>query len=163
MKMNIKEIKQLVKLMVDNDLGEMDIEEGENKIHLRRQNEEGPVQISAPMQAQMPAQQPAPAPATPGPAVEPAAPAKIEEAPADNLIEVKSPMVGTFYEASSPDSGPFVSTGDKVGADTVVCIVEAMKVMNEIKAECSGTVTEICVENAQPVEFGQVLFRVKPA
>ncbi len=71
-------------------------------------------------------------------------------------------MVGTFYAAPSPDSDPYVATGTKVGQETVVCIVEAMKVMNEIKAECSGTIAEICVKNAEPVEFGQVLFRVRP-
>jgi acetyl-CoA carboxylase biotin carboxyl carrier protein len=71
-------------------------------------------------------------------------------------------MVGTFYNADSPDAEPFVSVGSSVGDDTVVCIVEAMKVMNEIKAECAGQITEICVKNAQPVEYGQVLFRVRP-
>jgi len=78
------------------------------------------------------------------------------------LIEVKSPMVGTFYATPSPDSDPYVHVGAAVADDTIVCIVEAMKVMNEIKAECAGTIAEVCVKNAQPVEFGQVLFRVKP-
>ncbi|HAU36722.1 MAG TPA: acetyl-CoA carboxylase biotin carboxyl carrier protein, partial [Phycisphaerales bacterium] len=87
------------------------------------------------------------------------APAK----PAENLLEVKSPMVGTFYAAPSPDSEPYIAVGQAISDDSVVCIVEAMKVMNEIKAECAGTITEVCVKNAQPVEFGQVLFRVKPA
>ncbi|MCD6303814.1 MAG: acetyl-CoA carboxylase biotin carboxyl carrier protein, partial [Planctomycetes bacterium] len=79
----------------------------------------------------------------------------------DNVVAIKSPMVGTFYAAESPDAEPYVSVGSQVGPDTVVCIVEAMKVMNEIKAECSGQIVEICVENGQPVEYGQVLFRVK--
>jgi len=79
----------------------------------------------------------------------------------DGLLEILSPMVGTFYTAPSPDSPVFSKTGDVIHGETVVCIVEAMKVMNEIKAELSGTIVEICVENAQPVEFGQVLFKVK--
>ena len=78
-------------------------------------------------------------------------------------MEIRSPMVGTAYTAPSPDSEPYVSVGSVVGEDTVVCIVEAMKVMNEIKADCSGMIAEVCFNNAQPVEFGQVLFRVKVA
>lgn len=82
-------------------------------------------------------------------------------APAASGIEIKSPMVGTFYTAPSPDAPPFLSVGQEVTPDTVVCIIEAMKVMNEVKAEISGTVTEICAENGKPVQFGQVLFRLK--
>jgi acetyl-CoA carboxylase biotin carboxyl carrier protein len=158
----IKDIRQLVKLMADNDLTELNIKSGDTKIHLRRGGQE--VQVvpaSAMMQPQMPSaptggSAPAPQPAPEAEAKEPA------PKPAENLIEIKSPMVGTFYAAPSPESDSFVSTGAKVDEETVVCIVEAMKVMNEIKAECSGTIAEICVKNAQPVEFGQVLFRVKP-
>lgn len=82
-------------------------------------------------------------------------------APAASGIEIKSPMVGTFYTAPSPDAPPFLSVGQEVTTETVVCIIEAMKVMNEVKAEISGTVTEICAENGKPVQFGQVLFRLK--
>ncbi|MBS3822029.1 MAG: acetyl-CoA carboxylase biotin carboxyl carrier protein, partial [Phycisphaerae bacterium] len=96
-------------------------------------------------------------PPTPAPA-----PDAKDENPKDNLVEITSPMVGTFYAAPSPDSEAFVKVGDFVGEESVVCIVEAMKVMNEIKAECSGTIAEVCVKNAEPVEFGHVLFRVKP-
>jgi acetyl-CoA carboxylase biotin carboxyl carrier protein len=92
-----------------------------------------------------------------------AAAAPAEKPAAAHLIEIKSPMVGTFYAASSPDSDPYASVGAAVTEDSVVCIVEAMKVMNEVKAECSGTVVEVCVKNAQPVEYGQVLFRVEPS
>ncbi|MFP4054832.1 MAG: acetyl-CoA carboxylase biotin carboxyl carrier protein [Phycisphaerae bacterium] len=156
--MNIKDIKQLVKLMVDCDLSELEITDGEhNRVHLRRGPEEAPVVMAAP---QAPQVAPAPAAPAPAPATVPAPVA--EEAPKDNLLEIKSPMVGTFYEAPSPDSDPFASEGDKVKPDTIVCIVEAMKVMNEIKAECSGTIVEVCVQNAQPVEYGQVLYRVRP-
>ncbi len=156
--MNIKEIRQLVKLMVDNDLTELNIGEGENKVHLKR----GPEGVQVVPAPQAPA--PAPAPAAQAPAAgSEAPPAEAAEAPVDNLIEIRSPMVGTFYTASSPDSEPFVQVGAGVNDDSVVCIVEAMKVMNEIKAECRGTIAEVCVENAQPVEYGQVLFRVTPA
>ena len=86
----------------------------------------------------------------------------LDEAPDEELIDIRSPMVGTYYSAASPDSDPYVTTGTKVTEDTVVAIIEAMKVMNEIKGECSGTIIEVCVENVQPVEYGQVLFRVRP-
>ena len=95
--------------------------------------------------------QPAPAAATSAPAA----------APVPSGIELKSPMVGTFYTAPSPEAPPFLSVGQEVTPETVVCIIEAMKVMNEVKAEVSGTVTEICAENGKPVQFGQVLFRLK--
>lgn len=152
----IKDIRRLVKLMADNDLTELDIKSGDTKIHLRRGGQEVHMVPAAPAPAA-----PTPTPTPPPPAASQEGKAETPQ-PAENLIEVKSPMVGTFYSAPSPDSDPFVTTGARVGEDTVVCIVEAMKVMNEIKAECSGTIAEICVKNAQPVEFGQVLFRVKP-
>jgi len=130
--------------MIDNDLSEMDISDGEQKISLRRgPGERGPVVVA-------------------GPAVAPQQSPEDEAKPGDDLIEITSPMVGTFYAAPSPDSDPYVALGDGISSDTVVCVVEAMKVMNEIKAECSGTIAEICIQNAQPVEFGQVLFRVRP-
>ena len=150
--MDIKDIKQLVKLMVDNDLTELDIAEGENKVALKRGMGGVPMMTAAHFA-------PPPGAAAPSAPAAEAAPAK----PAEKLLEIKSPMVGTFYTAPSPDSEAFVKVGDGVGRESVVCIVEAMKVMNEIKAECSGTIAEICVQNAQPVEFGQVLFRVRPA
>jgi acetyl-CoA carboxylase biotin carboxyl carrier protein len=149
------DVERLMGMMASNDVTELDLEDGKCKISLKRG-----VFTASPAPA--PAAAPLPAPAAgPAPAAAPAA----EEAPAatDNLLEITSPMVGTFYAAPSPDSDAYVKTGDTVHGETVVCIVEAMKVMNEIKAECSGTIAEICVENAQPVEFGQVLFRVKPA
>ncbi len=151
--MNIKEIRQLVKLMVDNDLTELDLVSGEEKVTLKRGLGNVPVVQTLPVSA---VQAPAAAPAA-----EPAAAAA--EEPAEELLEIHSPMVGTFYTAASPDSESYVEVDSPVAEDTVVCIIEAMKVMNEIKAEHAGTITEICVKNAQPVEFGQVLFRVRPA
>jgi acetyl-CoA carboxylase biotin carboxyl carrier protein len=149
--MDMEEIKRLVQLMVDNDLSELDITDGDKKISLKRGGP-GPVSlIAAPVAA------PVAAPAAGAPA---AAPAPV---PAANLVDIKSPMVGTFYAAPSPDSDPYVTVGSMINEESAVCIVEAMKVMNEIKAECSGAIAEICVRNAQPVEYGQVLFRVRPA
>ena len=154
--MDIKEIKRLVKLMIDNDLTEMNITDGEQKVTLRRgTGGQGPVVVATPVAVS----------AASAPAPEAAAEAPVEpppEQPQSGLIEIPSPMVGTFYWAPSPDSDPYVASGDSIGEETVVCIVEAMKVMNEIKADCAGTIIEVCVQNAQPVEFGQVLFRVKP-
>ena len=146
--MDIEVIKKLVELMVSNGLTELDISDGDSKVSLRRH--QGQVVIAPAMTSA------APAPA----AVAAGAPAP---AAAENLIEVKSPMVGTFYSAPSPDSDPYVAAGTNVSPDSVVCIVEAMKVMNEIRAECSGTIVQICVRNAQPVEYGQVLYKVRPA
>lgn len=148
--MDMKEIKQLIKLMVNNDLTELEIVEGENKVELKRGIGGAGVVMVAP--AAVPV------------AAAPAAQAEPPAGPVDDgLIDIKSPMVGTFYTAASPDSDNFVEMGSAISAETVVCIVEAMKVMNEIKAECSGTIAEVCVDNVQPVEFGQVLFRVKPS
>lgn len=146
--MDIKEIKLLVKLMSENDLTEMDLTDGDQKISFRRASASVPVVVAAPAPAVVVA---------PFAGTIPVAP--VEEK--SDLIEITSPMVGTYYSAASPDSDPYVSLGKIVSDESVVCIVEAMKVMNEIKAECSGTIMEICVKNAQPVEFGQVLYRVK--
>ena len=152
--MDIEEIKRLIELMVANDLGELNIEDGDKKIALKRGAGGVPAVAATPMAAAPPAAPVAPAPAGEAPA---------DEGPAEDLHEIRSPMVGTFYAASTPDSDPFVAVDDVVEDDTVVCIISAMKVMNEIRAEWSGTIVEVCVENAQPVEFGQVLFRVRTA
>jgi len=148
--LEIKDIKNLLKMMADHGLTELDIADGENRIHLKRGGEV--------VQTVMPAMAPMAVPAAPQQAAI-AAPAA--EA-AEKLIEIKSPMVGTFYAAPSPDSSPYATIGAAVANDSVVCIVEAMKVMNEIQAECVGTIAEVCVKNAQPVEYGQVLFKVRP-
>jgi acetyl-CoA carboxylase biotin carboxyl carrier protein len=146
--MDIEEIKQLVQLMVDNDLSELSMTDGERRISLKRGPSGLPMVVGG---------------AVPGIAAPAPGPAAASQAPAETLLEIKSPMVGTFYAAPSPDSDAYVSVGSAVSDDTVVCVIEAMKVMNEIKAECAGTVVEVCVKNAQPVEYGQVLFRVRPS
>jgi acetyl-CoA carboxylase biotin carboxyl carrier protein len=153
--MNIDDIRQLVALMVENDLSELDISDGETKVSLKRGPGGEPVVQQVPAGATPPLAEAAPA-GEPEQAAE-------EEPAEEDLLEITSPMVGTFYAADTPDGEPFVQVGSPVDDDTVVCIVEAMKVMNEIKAECRGTVAEVCVRNAQPVEFGQVLYKVQPA
>ncbi len=154
--MNADRIKQIIEMMKDNNLAEFELEEGDFKIRIRR----GPsdVQQVAVVGANIPAALAAAAgaqsPATSAPAAAPA--------PQENISLIKSPMVGTFYKRPSPDAKAYCEVGDEVNEDTVVCIIEAMKVMNEIKAECSGVITEIVAENGKPVQFGQILFKVKP-
>ncbi|KAF0094204.1 MAG: acetyl-CoA carboxylase biotin carboxyl carrier protein [Puniceicoccaceae bacterium 5H] len=149
--MDIKEIKTIVDLMKRSDLTEFEIEEEGLRLRISRKGT-NEVQIAAPAQL---AYAPQPMPAAAPPAAAPA------EAPKEEGKVIKSPMVGTFYSSPSPDSPPFVKVGDSVNNESVVCIVEAMKVMNEIKAELSGTITEVLAQNGQPVEYGQPLFRVK--
>ena len=149
---DISRIKQLVRLMRDNDLSEIDMQQESARLRLRRGATQVFTAAAAPVAA--PAAQVASAPVESA-AAKPAAP------PASNLSEIKCPIVGTFYAASSPDVEAFAKVGTRVSPDSVVCIVEAMKVFNEIQAGCSGTIREILVENGAPVEYGQVLFRVE--
>lgn len=153
-------LKDLVQLMVDNDLSELDLRDANEKVTIRR-GPQGVVQTYAPAPVQMAA---------------PAAPAAKGAAPAggagggaaasggddSGLVAIESPMVGTFYAAPNPDAGPFVKVGASVSADTVVCMIEAMKVFNEIKAAKTGKVERILVKNGEAVEFGQKLFLVRP-
>ena len=159
--MTIDEIKQLIQLVQESSIAELEISRGDDQIKIIREHKQDLVvspQAAAPTFAVPPAAPVAPAAAPAGSAT-PAAP---QEAPKSNLHEITSPMVGTFYRAPSPDSDPYVEVGDKVEEGQVVCIVEAMKLMNEISADRAGVVEEIAVENAQPVEFGQAMFRIKP-
>jgi acetyl-CoA carboxylase biotin carboxyl carrier protein len=152
---DLKDIKAIIDLMKKNSVSEFELERQDFKIRLRRGN--GNV---APVQYE---EQAAVAYAPTAPALgAPAAPTTPPPA-ASNELEIKSPMIGTFYRAPSPESASYVEVGTEVNADTVVCIIEAMKVMNEIKAEVKGVVTQVLVENAKPVEFGQPLFKVRPA
>ncbi|MBI9017624.1 MAG: acetyl-CoA carboxylase biotin carboxyl carrier protein [Phycisphaerae bacterium] len=151
--MDINTIKELIEMMKVNDLSEIKIDTGEEKISLKRGSEQ--VYVSAPAAASA-----VPAPV---PAAAPAAGESAPLAPVGNFKEITAPVVGTFYSAPSPTANPFVKVGDTVNADDVVCIVEAMKVMNEVKAEISGTITKILVENGQAIEFGQPMFLVEPA
>jgi acetyl-CoA carboxylase biotin carboxyl carrier protein len=147
---DVRRVRRLVELMKEHDLSEMDIREGERRIQLRR-GAEPVVTVAAP----------APVPALPA-AVPTAAPPAAEGPKADEayVAVIKSPIVGTFYAAPNPESPAFVKVGDHVGPETTVCIVEAMKVFNQIPAEVSGKIMTQLVENGQPVEFGQPLFKV---
>ena len=149
---DVRTIKYLVGLMSQHDLSEIDLREGELRIRLRR----GARQV---LVSPSPAQPTAPPPAPVAPPVS-ASPETPPSAAALHLI--KSPTPGTFYSASSPDAEPFVQVGARVTPSTVVCVIEAMKIFNEITADCTGVIKEILVENQQPVEFGQVLFKVEP-
>ena len=145
--MDLKDIKALIDLMKKNDLSVFEMEKNGFRIKLQKGLGDQPLVMSTA----------APAVAN-GPAATAAAPGSTESASTKDIV---SPMVGTFFRAASPDAAPFVDVGTKVNEDTVVCIIEAMKVMNEIKAETSGVIAEIVAENTKPVQFGQVLFRVR--
>ena len=151
--------------MVTNDLVEISLRDGEEEVNLRRPNPRAadlPPMLPVHPNAANPAVSPAPVAA---PVAAPSAapePTPGEEEEDVELVAIESPMVGTFYTASDPDSPPFVNVGQQIQAGMVVCILEAMKVFNEIKSEVAGTIERILVKNAQPVEFGQPLFLVRP-
>ena len=155
--MDLKDIKAIIDLMKKNSVSEFELEKQDFKIRLKRgmgggviSGDEGGQQVIsyAPMPVALPAAAPATAP-TPASAT-------------SNDADIKSPMIGTFYRSPSPDSASYAEIGTEVNPDTVVCIIEAMKVMNEIKAEVKGVITQVLVENAKPVEFGQPLFKIRP-
>lgn len=159
--MELKDIKAIIDLMKKNDLSVFELERDGFKLKLQKGAGDQPVfapQMAAlpPMPMAMPAPVPAPPAAGAAPAAAAPAPAKTEQ-----LKDIVSPMVGTFYRAASPESPAFTDVGKGVSEESVVCIIEAMKVMNEIKAEVTGEIAEIVAENGKPVQFGQVLFRVR--
>ncbi len=153
--MKLEEIKNIVKLMSENDLTEFKIESEDMHLCIRRGSSNAGNAAPAPVIAAVPQPVVQPAAAAPAPAPAPV-PAPAAAPNKDKIIE--SPIVGTFYRSATPGADAFVKVGSKVEADQTVCIVEAMKVMNEIKAEKSGVIKEILVENGEPVEFGQPLF-----
>jgi acetyl-CoA carboxylase biotin carboxyl carrier protein len=146
---DIRKLKELVRLMVENDLSELDLRDQQETVCIKRPGTGPPVVEHRP------------AAAASGTA--PSANGTPEESSEDGLVAIESPMVGSFYSAPNPDSDAFVKVGDSVTPDTVVCLVEAMKVFNEIKAEQSGTVERVLVNNGDAVEFGQRLFLIRPA
>ena len=150
--MDLKDIKAIIDLMKKNSISEFELERQEFKIKLKRGTGSPPPydEIAAPGFA------PPVAISAGGTAV------PVAGAPANGDLEIKSPMIGTFYRAPSPEAANYVEVGSEVNPDTVVCIIEAMKVMNEIKAEVKGVVTQILVESAKPVEFGQPMFKIRP-
>ena len=157
--MDIKEIKAVIDLMRKNSLTEFEYEKDGTKIRIQR-GPDGKPQVfsSSPNLLAAPTLLPLPTALAPAPA-----PAAAPTPPAESLPTINSPMVGTFYGSPAPDAPAYVSVGSAVTPESVVCIIEAMKVMNEIKAEMSGTITEILVESGKPVEFGKPLFRIRPA
>ena len=155
-------IERLIAAFDDSSVDSLEIERGGTRVRLAKTPPQtaAPMAIAAPAAAPVAAHAPAPVAA---PVTDAAPPADAPDAPASNLIDVTSPMVGTFYRAPAPDAPSYVDVGSKVTPGDTLCIIEAMKLMNELECEVSGTIAEICVENAQPVEFGQVLFRVDPS
>lgn len=161
--MELKEIQSLIKFVSDSGVDEVEIERKDFKLSIKKVP---PTVIQAPAQQVYQAHllaatehhsAPAPRP------VEADKPAPVAEKAADNLITIKSPMIGTFYRSSSPDKPSFVNVGDEIAAGSVVCIVEAMKLFNEIESEIGGRIVKVLVENAAPVEYDQPLFLVEPA
>jgi len=155
---DIRKLKELVRLMTASDLTELDLRDKDEQVTIRRASPQVAPQVihAAPVIHQAPVAAPAAAPA---PSAAPAAAPASDE----GLVAIESPMVGTYYASPSPDKPPFVSVGGQVGPNSVVCLVEAMKIFNEIKAERSGTIVKALVQSGQAVEFGQPLFMIKPS
>ncbi len=153
--MELEQIKAIIAMMKDNDLSEFSMENDGLKIRIKR----GPEGIQQTVTVAPPAPAPVAAPQLAAPAAAEAVPAQ-PVVPTD-IKHITSPMVGTFYRAPSPEAPVYAEVGQQVDEETVVCIIEAMKVMNEIKAEVKGVITEVLIENAKPVEFGQKLFAVR--
>jgi acetyl-CoA carboxylase biotin carboxyl carrier protein len=151
--MTVDEIRELIKLATDTGIAELEVQRGENRVRIRRGGT-APQEFVLPVQAAPIAV----AAAAPIPAVESP---KTEKAPDANLVLVKSPIVGTFYESPSPGAPPFVRVGERVQPGKVLCIIESMKLMNEIEAETSGIIESKLVMNGQPVEYGEALFAVR--
>lgn len=151
--MDLRKLKTLIDLVSESGVAELEITEGEDRVRIVNRNGAAPVQVHQPVTVAQPMPVPVPAPEV--------APAPAPTAPQQTGTPLTSPMVGTFYRAPSPGADPFVKVGDTVKKGQVVCIIEAMKLLNEIEADMDGTVKEVCVENGQPVEFGQSLFIIE--
>ena len=155
--MDLKQIHELIKIVNKSNIGEISIEDKDGKVTIK-QKEEPVINVAAPQHQVYTTSSPAPAPVA-----APAAPVVATPAKADNYITIKSPMIGTFYRRPSPDKPIFAEVGTEVAPGKVVCIIEAMKLFNEIESEISGTIVKILVEDASPVEYDQPLFLVEPA
>lgn len=151
--MDLRKLKTLIDLVSESGVAELEITEGEDRVRIINRNGAAPVQVHQPVTVAQPMPVPVPAPEV--------APAPAPTAPQQTGTPLTSPMVGTFYRAPSPGADPFVKVGDTVKKGQVVCIIEAMKLLNEVEADMDGTVKEVCVENGQPVEFGQSLFIIE--
>ena len=159
--MTIEEIRELIALVGETSVAELEVQRGENRVRIRK-SFGSEAQLAVPVHPP-----PAPAP-VPGVAPAPPAPPPIKaetppaKAPESTLVYAKSPIVGTFYEASSPKAGPFVRIGERVEVGKILCIIESMKLMNEIEADVAGVIESRLVENGQPVEYGEALFGIRP-
>lgn len=168
--MNAKELKSILQALQEHEVSELTLETPDYKLTIKRGGEVQYVAAPAPVVIQPPAVAPAAPTVAPAPAAAPVpatpAPAPKAEAPREDTskyVEVKAPIVGTFYRAPSPEAEPFVKEGDTVKKGQVLCIIEAMKLMNEIESEVSGVIRKIMVSNGEPIEYGQVLFLIEPA
>lgn len=161
--MTLEEIRELINVVTETGIAELEVQRGENRVRIRRSARRHVHEYAAPAAVEAPAQQlpPQPESAQTGAAAAPA-PAPADPLSDPTLITVKSPIVGTFYEAPAPDASPFIRVGDVVKPGDVLCIIESMKLMNEIEAEVGGTVISKLVNNAQPVEYGEALFAIRP-
>ena len=158
--MDFKQIQELIKIINKSNIGEVSIEDQGFKITIKQKEDPTPQYVTS---ASLPVAMPAPVPVASAPAVAPAAPKAEASAPASNLVTIKSPMIGTFYRSAAPGKPVFVESGDEVAPGKVVCIIEAMKLFNEIESEVKGRIVKILVEDASPVEYDQPLFLVEPA
>jgi acetyl-CoA carboxylase biotin carboxyl carrier protein len=158
--MDFKQIQELIKIINKSNIGEVSIEDQGFKITIKQKEDPTPQYVTG---APMPIAMPAAAPVAAAPVAAPAAPKAEASAPASNLVTIKSPMIGTFYRSSAPGKPMFVEVGDEVAPGKVVCIIEAMKLFNEIESEVKGRIVKILVEDASPVEYDQPLFLVEPA
>ena len=159
--MTVDEIRELINLAAETGIAELEVQRGDNRVRIRRASFAAPQEIVMAHPGYAPAPAAALAPAAPGPTPAPTYESP-KEKPADpNLVLVKSPIVGTFYESASPGSAPFVRVGERVQPGKVLCIIESMKLMNEIEAETSGIIESKLVMNGQPVEYGEALFAVR--
>lgn len=163
--MNQKELKELIEFLIEKDISEFELERGDVKVRIKRGVDAQPVSVITPMAA-VPAMPPmaaaapvVPVPAKPAPPAETAAPTVEAE---EELHLVKSPIVGTFYESPAPGAPPFIKPGDNVQAGQVLCIIEAMKLMNEIESDMTGEIVKMLAANGKPVEYGQPLFSIRP-
>lgn len=158
--MELKEIQQLIKFVSSSGVDEVEIEQKDFKLSIKKTAKTEQITVAAPpqIQAQVPPAAPASAPATPATPVAEAASAKAEETKDDNLVAIKSPMIGTFYRSPAPDKPAFVNVGDTIKKGQVSCIIEAMKLFNEIESEVDGKIVKVLVDDATPVEYDQPLF-----
>jgi acetyl-CoA carboxylase biotin carboxyl carrier protein len=155
--MNLKEIKEIIALMEEHNLSEIEIEKADQKIKLRKTLKQDTALSNEPRYIQQAFQ------AAQNPNTETSPAEKETEKKQTNYIEIKAPLVGTFYRSPSPEAAPFIEVGQEIEVGQVVCIIEAMKLMNEIKSDVRGKVADILVENADPVEFGQILILIEPS